>query len=123
MRLAVVSVIPVLGVTACGGVSPQQSLSGTETSHPQSSTGSATLNWDPVTKDTSGDSLEDLAGYKIHYGTSLEAMDTVEVLENPSQTTYVVQGLSPGTWYFAATAYTTDGTESALSNVASKTID
>jgi hypothetical protein len=76
-----------------------------------------------VTKDTTGNTLEDLAGYKIRYGTSLEDMDTVEVLENPSQTTYVVQGLSPGTWYFAASAYTTDGIESALSNVGSKTID
>lgn len=123
MRLAVVSLILVLGVTACGGVSPQQSLSATETSHPQSSTGSAVLNWDPVTMDTSGNALEDLAGYKIHYGTSVDAMDTLEVLNDPSQTTYIVYGLSPGTWYFAASAYTTDGTESALSDVASKTIN
>jgi hypothetical protein len=50
-------------------------------------------------------------------------MDTVEVLSDPSQTTYIVYGLSPGIWYFAASAYTTDGTESALSGVASKTID
>ena len=123
MRFAVVSLIFVVGVTACGGVSPQPSSSGAETSHPQSSTGSATLSWDPVTEDTSGNSLQDLAGYKIHYGNSAEAMDTVDVLEDPSQTTYVVQGLSPGTWYFAASAYTFDGTESALSDVGSKTID
>jgi hypothetical protein len=123
MRFALVTLISALGATACGGVSPQQSLSGTETSHPQSSTGSAVLNWDPVTQDTSGNALTDLAGYKIHYGTSAEGMDTVEVLSDPSQTTYTVQGLSPGTWYFAASAYTTDGTESALSDVASKTID
>jgi hypothetical protein len=81
------------------------------------------LSWDPVTEDTSGNPLQDLAGYKIHYGTSVEGMDTVEVLGDPSQTTYVVQGLSPGTWYFAASAYTTGGTESALSDVGSKTID
>jgi Fibronectin type III domain len=123
MRLAVVSLILVLGVTACGGASPQQSLSGTESSHPQSSTGSAVLNWNPVTEDTSGNPLEGLAGYKIHYGTSVDAMDTLEVLNDPSQTTYIVYGLSPGTWYFAASAYTTDGTESALSDVASKTIN
>jgi hypothetical protein len=34
-----------------------------------------------------------------------------------------VQGLTSGTWYFAASAYTTDGTESALSDVGSKAID
>jgi len=123
MRFAVVSLILVLGVTACGSGSLQQSLSGTESSHPQSSAGSAVLNWDPVTEDTSGNTLEGLAGYKIHYGTSVEAMDTVEVLSDPSQTTYIVYGLSPGTWYFAASAYTSDGTESGLSDVASKTID
>ena len=121
MRFAIVSVV--LGVTACGSGSPQQSLSGTGISHPQSSTGSAVLNWDPVTQDTTGNTLEGLAGYKIHYGTSVEAMDTVEVLSDPSQTTYIVYGLSPGIWYFAASAYTTDGTESGLSDVASKTID
>ena len=123
MHFAVVSSILVLGVTACGGVNPQQSSSGAETSHPQSSTGSATLSWDPVTEDISGNPLQDLAGYKIHYGTSAEAMDTVDVLSDPTQTTYVVQGLSPGTWYFAASAYTADGTESALSDVGSKMID
>ena len=123
MRFAVVILTLVLAVTACGGGSPQQSSSSAETSHPQSSTGSAALSWDPVTEDTRGNPLQDLAGYKIHYGTSAEAMDTVDVLDDPSQTTYIVQGLSPGTWYFAASAYTTDGTEGAVSDVGSKTID
>lgn len=123
MHFAVFNLILVLGVTACGGASPQQSSSGAETSHPQSSTGSATLTWVAVTEDTSGHALQDLAGYKIHYGTSVEAMDSVDVLNDPSQTTYIVQGLSPGTWYFAASAYTNDGTESTLSDVGSKTID
>ena len=123
MRFAVINLILILSVTACGGGSTQPSSSGAETSHPQASTGSVALSWDPVTEDTSGNPLQDLAGYKIHYGTSLEAMDTVDVLENPSQTTYVVQGLAPGIWYFAASAYTSDGTDSALSDVGSKTID
>ena len=89
----------------------------------QVSNGSANLTWTPVTQNSDGSVLTNLAGYKIHYGTSVEAMDTVEVLSDPSQTTYIVYGLSPGTWYFAASAYTSDGTESALSDVASKTID
>jgi hypothetical protein len=111
MRCAAIRLILVLSVTGCGSVSPQQFFSG-----------SATLNWDPVTKDTRGNTLENLAGYKIHYGASVDAMDTVEMPTDPSQTTYTVNNLSPGTWYFAVSAYTTDGAEGALSDVASKTI-
>jgi len=36
--------------------------------------------------------------------------------------TYVVTDLTAGTWYFAITAYTNSGTESAQSNVGKKTI-
>jgi hypothetical protein len=50
-------------------------------------------------------------------------MDTVETQTNPNETTYTVNNLRPGTWYFAVSAYTTNGTESAPSNVASKTIN
>jgi hypothetical protein len=39
-----------------------------------------------------------------------------------STLTYTVTGLGQGTWYFAITAYTNTGLESALSNVGSKTI-
>ena len=41
---------------------------------------------------------------------------------NPGLTSYVLQNLSPATWYFAVQAYRVNGTESALSNIASKTI-
>ena len=107
MRFAVVSLSLALSVTACA----KQPLSS-----------SATLSWNPVKKDSSGKTLTNLAGYKIHYGTSVKALDTVVVLKDPNQTTYVVTGLSPGTWYFAVSAYTTGGAEGGLSNVGSKTI-
>jgi len=132
LRFAVVSLIVVLGIAACGKVSPQQSLSGSAnpqalggSGNPQQppSTGAAILNWDPVTKDTSGNILQDLAGYKIHYGTSAQAMDIIETQTNPNETTYTINNLSPGTWYFAVSAYTTSNTESAPSDVASKTIN
>jgi hypothetical protein len=107
-------------VPACGGNSGGTTAESQARSSPP---GTATLSWTPVTTDTSGAALTNLAGYKIHYGTSAQAMYTVDVLENPSKTTYVVQGLSSGTWYFAVSAYTTSDTEGALSNVASKTIN
>jgi hypothetical protein len=121
--------IAMINLPACGGAptttgSPAQSTPASTGSPPPPvpPSGTATLNWDPVTKDTSGKILTDLAGYRIHYGTSAQAMYTVEVLANPNQTTYVVTGLLPGTWYFSVSAYTTSGVESAPSNIASKTI-
>ncbi len=89
----------------------------------QVSNGTASLTWTPVTESTSGTTLTDLAGYKVHYGTSANAMNTVVVLSNPSVTTYLVTNLSPGTWYFGVTAYTSAGTQGALSNIGSKTIN
>lgn len=83
----------------------------------QVSSGSATLVWTPVTKNTNGSTLTDLAGYKVHYGTAATAMTTVVTLANPSVTNYLVTNLSSGTWYFGITAYASDGTESSLSNV------
>lgn len=88
-----------------------------------SSSGSAALKWTPVTRNTNGSALTDLAGYHVHYGTSPNAMNTVVILASPTMTSYVVGNLSSGTWYFGIAAYTTTGVESAMSNVGSKTIN
>jgi large repetitive protein len=86
------------------------------------STGSATLNWTAVTLNTNGSTLTDLAGYKVYYGSSPSALNTVVTLANPSLSTYTVSNLSSGTWYFGVAAYATNGTQSVMSNVGSKTI-
>ena len=46
----------------------------------QVSNGSAALTWTPVTQNTNGSVLSNLAGYRVHYGTSANAMNTVVVL-------------------------------------------
>jgi hypothetical protein len=43
-------------------------------------------------------------------------------LTNASLSTYVIDNLTPGTWYFAVAAVNSQGVSSALSSVASKTI-
>ena len=86
------------------------------------SNGSAALTWTPVTRNTNGSTLTDLAGYRVHYGTSANAMNAVVVLANPSLTNYLVTNLSSGIWYFGITAYSRAGVESALSNVGHKTV-
>jgi hypothetical protein len=86
-----------------------------------SGAGNATVSWTAPTANTDGSALTDLAGYRIYYGTSSNALNNV-VPVSIGVTSYVVEGLTSGTWYFAVRAYTTAGTESALSNIASKTI-
>jgi hypothetical protein len=46
---------------------------------------------------------------------------TIQVA-NPGLATYVVTGLSSGSWFFAVRAYNSGGAESANSSVVSKTI-
>ena len=41
---------------------------------------------------------------------------------NIGVTTYVISGLTSGTWYFAVTSYTSNGAQSVPSNVVSATI-
>lgn len=88
----------------------------------QVSLGSATLTWLPPTQNEDGTPIVGLAGYRIQYGTSPGALTQMIQAANPGLTSYVVGDLAPGTYYFAVKAYTSAGLESALSNVASKTI-
>jgi hypothetical protein len=84
--------------------------------------GSATLSWVPPSEHTDGRPLVDLAGYRVYYGQSQNNLNQSMTIANPGITNYVIENLTPATWYFAATAYDTVGAESTFSNVASKTI-
>jgi hypothetical protein len=86
------------------------------------STGTADLDWTIPTQNTNGTPLVNLAGYRIYYGTSSSNLDQTVQINNPSVTAYILGNLSAGTWYFATVDYTSDGTESSFSNIASKTI-
>ena len=88
----------------------------------QVSLGSATLSWQPPTQNADGTVLIGLSGYKIYYGRSAGALDQVLMLDNPGLTRYVIENLSPATWYFAMTAYNSQGAESTRSTTASKTV-
>ena len=85
-------------------------------------TGTADVSWTAPTTNTDGSTLTDLAGYNIYYGTSPNALNQEVQVVTIGVSNYVISGLTSGTWYFAVTAYTSTGTESSLSNVASKTI-
>ena len=66
--------------------------------------------------------VTDLAGYRIHYGTSEYALTEIIQVSGAATTSYVVSGLSSGTYYFAVSAYNSLGNESAFSNLATKTL-
>jgi hypothetical protein len=85
-------------------------------------TGSANLNWLAPTVNTDGTPLTDLAGFTINYGNSPGALTQTISVPDATATTYTIQGLAAGTWYFTIAAYTSIGTESAPSDVATKTI-
>jgi len=85
-------------------------------------TGVATLSWTPPTQNSDGSALTNLAGYLITYGRSASALDRSISLSNSSLSTFVVENLSSGTWYFAISAVNSAGISSAATNIASKTI-
>ena len=82
----------------------------------------AKLSWTPPTLNTDGSPLDDLAGYKILYGTSPGNYTNSISVNDPSATSFTVSNLAPGTWYFAVKAVDTQGNESAPSGEAWKTI-
>jgi predicted phage tail protein len=84
--------------------------------------GRATLSWEPPTENTDGTALTDLASYRILYGRSANNLSKTVQVSNPSVTSYVVENLPSGKWYFAVVAVNNSGMSSTPSNVAAKTI-
>ncbi len=75
-----------------------------------------TLSWTPPTTDANGNPLGNLAGFNIYYGSGPRTYSTTIRLNNPGLTRYTIEGLQPGTYYFAVTAFGTDGNEGKLSD-------
>ena len=102
-----------LSFFSCGG-------GGGSGSSSTGSSNSATITWDAPTTNADGTPLTDLAGYKLYYGTSSGNYSVA--IDVGNVTTFKVDGLSSGTYYFAVTAYDASGNESDYSNEVSKTI-
>ena len=87
------------------------------------SNGTALLSWMPPTENTDGSQLDDLAGYRIHYGTSSGSYsDTIDI-DTPGLSSYLIENLASSTWYFSMTAVNSSGVESSFSTEVSKTIN
>src|SRR3989304_9447398 len=110
-HLYIIYIIIIIITGGCGDGGGGSSGGGTE---------NTTLSWDAPTTNTDGTDLTDLAGYKIHYGTSPGIYDGV--IDIAKVTTYTVSDLTSATYYFVVTAYDEEGNESDYSNEVSKTI-
>jgi hypothetical protein len=110
----IVSLFIVLSFSSCGGGG------GGSGAGSISPSGSATLAWDAPTTNTDGSPLTDVAGYKVHYGTS--SGNYTRVIDVGHVKTYKIEGLRSDTYYFTVTVYDISGNESAYSNEVSKTI-
>ncbi|MEJ2515959.1 MAG: putative Ig domain-containing protein, partial [Gammaproteobacteria bacterium] len=73
---------------------------------------SVTVSWTPPTEREDGTVLSNLAGHKIYVGRSRDALDRVIRVSGAGISRYVVDDLSPGTWFFRMSAFDSDGAES-----------
>lgn len=80
------------------------------------------LSWDVPTRTEDGETLQNLAGYRIHFGANQNALVSSIEVASAGQNTFTVQDLPKGTYYFAVRAFTATGEESKLSNIISRTI-
>lgn len=83
---------------------------------------SVALSWDVPTQTEDGETLTDLSGYRIHYGTNESALVKSVEVNSSGTNAFTVQGLSTGTYFFAVRAVTASGMESKLSNVITRVV-
>lgn len=105
-----------------GKVSTSLSAFSIAVSAATTTTGSATLNWTKPTKNTDGSALTDLAGYKIYYGTSSSALSKSVSVTDVNLTSYTLNNLTSGTWYFAISSINSAGVEGPQTTVSTKAI-
>jgi hypothetical protein len=84
--------------------------------------GTATLSWEPPRRNLDGSPIVNLAGYFIYYGRTPTNLNVIIKIRDPFVTTYTVDGLTPGTYYFRIVAFTDSGINGSSSPTVSKTI-
>lgn len=88
----------------------------------QNAAGMATLIWTAPVANTDGSPLTDLTAYRVRYGTEPGSYIKRIEITNAGITTYVIENLTPNTYYFVLTSINSQNIESAFSNEASVVI-
>jgi hypothetical protein len=83
-------------------------------------TGAAVLSWAPPLSNNDGSPV-DLMGFVIYVGSSPQNLRAVRMV-SAIDTSVLIDGLPVGTYYFAVTALSISGAESAFSNIESKIV-
>lgn len=118
--------LPAFSITVAATGTNAGSDTGTGSSEaptPVASGPNVALSWNVPTQTVDGQTLQNLSGYRIHYGTNQNAMINSVEVPSAGANSYTVQNLKAGTtYYFAVRAVTADGDESEISNVISRVI-
>jgi hypothetical protein len=85
-------------------------------------TGMASLHWQEPGSKLDGTPLDDLAGYRILFGRNADDLDQSVLVMNPRATSYDVDSLDTGVWYFAVIAVNVNGLEGPPTTPAMKSI-
>lgn len=89
---------------------------GSAVSGPSDDGSEVTLAWERPTTDAEGNSLEDLAGFRIYVATESPVdPEGAEVVEVGDTTRYTFSELEPGVYFLAVSSVDTAGNESELS--------
>ena len=120
--LALVIAVSLLG--ACGNNNPASSSSAAATQLPQGPAANINLSWSPPVTRTDGSYLPvgDLAGFRVYMGTSSGNLTPYIDLDSGDINEFTIKNLSSGSYYFAISAFDTDGQESGLSQVILKQV-
>ncbi len=86
--------------------------------------GSVTLTWQAPQFNVDGTPVTDLTSYDLYWGATLGGPypNSVEILD-PAATSYVVNNLTAGNWYFVITATNSIAVESDFSNEATRLVN
>ena len=123
-RLVVAAALMSALLAACGGDSDSPAAGASApTAAPAAvaqGKGTVTLSWTPPTVNEDGTPAR-LTSYRIYWGNTRGNYPHMVNLDNPGLARYVVEQLTPATWYFVVTAVSADG-ESAPSNEIALTV-
>jgi hypothetical protein len=112
--------VPSAGNASGGGSVPSAGNPPASGSGGATPPGVAKLSWTAPTTYTNGTPITGLPGYNLCYGTSPGTYTST--IDAGMATSYTVDGLAPGTYYFTVKAYDSFGNESSYSNEARKIV-